>query len=242
MNNLYLHTRPTRDPHVFETYWMTGMVAKGKVVATVPVSEDGAIAAELAVAQHLLEECNVCGHDKGGAGLRLFVTFGNIRKLLRADSDKDHLARYAAFLRTRFLGAEVKVENRKIDWVDTNCEARVENIVVAAPKVPLVEVGGFGQVELTAHAIEQYVARFGCKPERAWRHLQAIASEAKPVKPAKRSAFHDLKHRRQGEFAIHHGHALLMVITPPEKAGGHPRMVTIYKPSEKQMVEAGARA
>jgi len=237
MNNLYLHTRATDDPHVFYTFWSTGLMTKGKVVTRVSVSDDRGIAAELSAAQYLLEDRNVCGHNKAGSGLRVFVTFGNIRKLLRAGSDKSHLAPYASFLRTRFLGAEVVVENRKIDWVDAKCEERVDQIDVVAPKAPLIEVQGFGQVELTSHAVEQYVERFGCNPERAWHYLRAIAREVKPLTQVDRSAFHDIKHRQQGgKFVLHRDKSLIMVITPPEKLNSHPRIVTIYRAARKATV------
>ncbi len=237
MNNLFLHTRPTGKDREYDTFWATGMNAKGRIRTTVPMDEDGAIAAELAAAQYLLEERHACGHNKAGAGLCLFVTFGAIRKLLNAGSVKHHLAPYALFLRTRFLGAEIKVEKRKLDWVDEKCEERVEELKVSEPKPSLIEVGGFGHVELTAHAVEQYVARFGRKPEKAWRNLQTIAKAASPVTQVKRSALHDLKHRRQGRFALNQEQGVLMVIAPPEKVGGLPRLVTIYRPSDKRLAE-----
>ncbi|MCC7481858.1 MAG: hypothetical protein IT541_10085 [Hyphomicrobiales bacterium] len=237
MNNLFLHTRPTGNQREFDTFWMTGMNAKGRVRTTIPLNEDGAIAAELAAAQYLLEERHACGHNKAGAGLCLYVTFGAIRKLLNAESGKGHLAPYAIFLRTRFLGAEISVANRKVKWIDEQCEERVESLIVSEPKGTLIEVGGFGQVELTAHAVEQYVTRFGRKPEKAWRTLQEIAKAASPVTQAKRSAFHDIKHRRQGTFALNQEQDLLMVITPPEKVGGLPKLVTIYRPSDKSLGE-----
>ncbi len=237
MNELFLHTRATENPTVFDTFWMTGLNAKGRVRVEVSAMHDPKIAAELAVMQYLLEEKEVCGRDKTGAGLQLTVTFGAIRKLLRADSSKETLAPYAAFLRTRFIGASVQVENRKLGWVDGKCDEQRDDLGVAEPNKPKLEVGGYGQVELTGHAVEQYICRFGFenKPEKAWRALKAAAEKALPVIPVKRSAIHDVKHRRLGMFALNSVEDVLMVITPPDRSGCHPRMVTVYRHSDNPM-------
>ena len=68
MNDLHLTTTPTADPRVFDTYWMTGLIQKGRVRVTVPRLDDARTAAELAAAQYLLTVKNVCGHNKAALG------------------------------------------------------------------------------------------------------------------------------------------------------------------------------
>ncbi len=240
MNELFLHTKATGVANVFVTFWMTGLNAKGRVRVEISAKEDPRIAAELAAMQFLLEEKNVCGQDKTGAGLELSVSFGAIRKLLRTDSSKEALAPYATFLRTRFIGANIHVENRKLEWIDDKCDAQRDELVVLEPNLPKLEVGGFGQVELTGHAVEQYISRFGfeSRPEKAWRALKAAAEKALPVVPAKRSAIHDVKHRRPGMFALNAVADALMVIAPADQVGRYPRMVTVYRHSDNPMRQA----
>ncbi len=144
MNDLHLITQPTEDPCVFDTYWMTGLKAKGRVRLTVPEMDDPLTAAELAAINYLLTVKNVAGQDKSGTGLRIWVSRGAIKKLLRESSAKAYLVPYANFLRTRFLGAAIEVEARDHTWADEQCEQQVDERVIEQPSITTIEVGGFG--------------------------------------------------------------------------------------------------
>jgi hypothetical protein len=234
-NRISLCTRSTGAREVFNVYWRTGLSRKGvvRVSVTAPGLDDRerVVAAELSALRHLLEDRNVCGHNKAGKGLEVFVSLGAIRKLLLAIAGSAALAPYAQFLRTRFLGAKVNVENRDLDWADAACEQDEESLVVDAPVHATIEVGGFGRVELTPHALERYTERFALSPTNAWRRLQEHARDAVRVPDIRKGAKTIAKHWQKGEFAIARNGQLLLVVTPAPKAGMWPRLVTIYRPT-----------
>lgn len=231
MNELTLYTKKTTDPYVFETRWMTGLQTKGLVRVHLPDMEDARIAAELAAAEHLLVERNVCGHNKSGSGLIVTFSVGTIKKLMREDSTKEHLARFANFMRTRFLGAVIEVEAKKHTWATDDCLARVEDIVVTQPRLTTIEVKGLGPVELTAHAVEQYITRFQRPEVKAWRELQDLASSVEPYQMPGRTAKADVRHRRPGSHWIDASRQRVLVITPPVGPGRLPSIVTVVPPT-----------
>lgn len=230
MNELYLATNPTEDPCVFDTYWKTGLVTKGRVRITVPYLHDGKTAAELSAAKYLLETKCVCGHNKAGSGLILFTSCGTIQDLLLAESDKIYLAPYANFLRTRFLGAEISVAEAPYEWADERCETQVDFVEITSPGVTTIEVAGIGQVELTVHAIDRYMERFERPGEKAWRELIRLAKEVKPVVLVGRNVFNDIKHRRPAQHLLHEKRGVLFVVAAPDRFGGLPRLVSVQVP------------
>ncbi len=238
MNDLHLTTTATADPRVFDTYWMTGLVQKGRVRVTVPFLDDGRTAAELAAAQYLLTIKNVSGHNKAGAGLRLHVSSGDILELAAGVSPKSYLVPYANFLRTRFLGAEICEAQPPFSWVDDLCEAQVDTLDVGKPSLIVLDVSGIGPVELTAHAVTQYVARFDRKPERAWRELERIARDVQPAVLLNRNVMHDIKHRRPGRYALDPKRSVMLVIADTDRLGRLPRLVTVVHPDANARVVA----
>lgn len=233
MNDLRLLTKKTSDPRVFDTYWMTGLIQKGRVRVTVPAQKDAQTAAELSAAQYLLSEKNVCGHNKAGAGLRIWVSRGAIRKLLRGISDNDRMSPYANFLLTRYLGAQVEVENQDTSWADERCETQVDIMDVQGPAMTTIEVNGFGLVELTGHAVARYIEHFKRQPERAWREIVEIAKEVKPAIIKGRKSIHDLQHRNKGRYAMDAKRGVLLTIADPDKPGMLPSLVTIMIPDDR---------
>lgn len=238
MNKLKLHTRQIGDK-TFDVYWWTGTYTIGRVRVTVqaPLAEapseeqrkrDRAIAAELSACRYLLEDCNVCGHNKTGTGLQIHFTFGAISRLTRAVSAKDYLAPYALFLRTRFVGCEIEIDKAS-DWVPEEVSRHAE-LEVKGPILCHIEVAGIGPVDVTAHAVEQYCERFNRPPLKAWIDLIKISRKVEPEVAVGRSAFADTKHRRQGRFFINRDRRLRLVITPADRLGGHPKLVTVIAP------------
>jgi hypothetical protein len=94
----------------------------------------------------------------------------------------------------------------------------------------VIEIADVGPVELTAHAVEKYVARFDRKPEKAWRELQRIGRDGKLATLIGRSAMHDIKHRRPGRYILDPKRDVMLVIAEPDKAGMLPRLVTVVRP------------
>lgn len=241
MNLLSLTTNPTEDPLVFDTCWMTGLVQKGRIRVTVPRLDDARTAAELAAAQYLLTVKNVCGHNKAGAGLVIRTSCSTIIELANGTSSKSYLAPYANFLRTRFLGVTIEHHEAPFMWADELCERQVDFIEVEKPSMTVIEIADIGPVELTAHAVEKYVARFDRKPEKAWRELQRIGRDGKLATLIGRSAMHDIKHRRPGRYVLDPKRDVMLVIAEPDKAGMLPRLVTVVRPEPNaRLVETEA--
>lgn len=229
MNTLHLSTTPTEDPRVFETCWMTGLSTKGCVRVHIPVEglgENRALA-ELEAARFLLISKNACGHKKAGAGLQVYFSCQTILDLVQGVSSKGYLSAYANFLRTRFVGAEFFEERAPDVWVDEQCGCNVDEIDLTGPSMTLIEVSGIGPVELTAHAIEQFIKRFDTKPAKAWRRLSVLASHVHPAHHVTRNIMHDIKHRRPARYYTNPGSGLVLVIAEPDRMDGLPRLVTV---------------
>lgn len=229
MNALYLATRATEDPCVFDTYWATGLRTKGRVRVTVPRIDGGRVAAELSAAQHLLVEKNVCGHDKTGSGLFIHTSCPEIFDLLAGTSPNSRLVQYCKFLRTRFVGAKIKLDTPPYRWADELCDTNVCMLEITKPPRTLIEVAGVGQAEMTAHAMERFIDRFEKKPEKAWRKIISIAKEVKPAELVGRSVFSDIKHRRPGRYVVDEKRGIMLVISDGDRPGDPPRVVTIGK-------------
>lgn len=228
MNNLRLMTKARHDG-LFDVYWMTGEMTKGVIEVQMPDIDDAGTAAELAIARTLLVERNVCGHNKTGAGLRLFISRGAILKLVKQTSSKRHLAPYALFLLTRFVGAACEFDDTHGSWIsDDLVRERIE--FDAPPPAECVTVGTFGDVEVTMHVVERYRQHFNVKAERAWLALATAAKEAVPAEQKGRPAIMDAKHRKLGRYAFNRARNIVFVVVPPDTVGGKPRLATLYPP------------
>lgn len=237
-NRLRLYTEVADSPVTYRVKWMTGLDKKGVVLVTVPPQiEDAKVVAELSAARWLLEQKSVCGHDKTGAGLEIFVSAGAIKKLARGGSAKTYLLRYAHFLRTRFVGAEITVENREPDWIDFSCEVR--DTIVATSEVEHLELRGFGPVEITSHAIEKYAERFRRKITRAWREIRLLIQDPKlvEVRFQKKRAGGKAPSQHSRYFYLAPRQLVFVVAASPS---GESRLVTAYAPDEIRLLSLRA--
>ena len=241
MNALYLATRATKDPCVFDTYWSTGLRTKGRVRVTVPLIEGARVAAELSSAQYLLVEKNVCGHDKTGAGLSIHTSCPEIFDLLTGTSPNSRLVQYCKFLRTRFVGTKFKLDTPPYRWADELCDTNVCMLEITKPPRTLIEVAGVGQAEITANAMERYISRFEKKPEKAWRQIINIAKEVKPAElVGSRSVFNGAKYRRPARYLVEEKRGIMFVIIEADRPGEPPRVATIAKQGYKLKVSENA--
>lgn len=233
MNVLRVCTRQ-REEGVWQVLWMTGLIRKGTVLVEVSerAGRDYKTLAELVAIQHLLEDRNVCGHNKAGAGLKLVVSCGSIRKLMKETSSKSYLAPYANFLRTRFVGFELEVDVQGHEWAETGCDCDVEKIPAGPARITLIEVGGFGLVELSGHAVDKFIARMECEPTRAWRRMMEYAKEAGKVS-SRNSPWGEIRHEgRSRGFAFNVKHNLVFAIAEPPGRTGFLRVATVYVAAE----------
>lgn len=232
MNELKLFTHRAPGDRV-RVDWATGRNMGGAFLVTMPAMEDVAIAAELAVARLLLEDRNVCGHGKTGAGLVITFSFGAVRKLVRESSAKAHLAPYALFLRTRFIGCDCRIDAvPRGDFAHP--DTPVEDLVVAGAVPEFIRLGEHGDVAVTAHAVEKFQERFCPNPKKVWARLQRCAADAKPSERRRRNAAEDAKHRQKAEYASARypgGEPILFVIGDARPLAGRMILTVLNAPA-----------
>jgi hypothetical protein len=157
---------------------------------------DQRIAVELAVARHLLLELNVCGHNKTGAGLEITLSSGAPKKLLKEESDKEHLVPYASFLRTRLVGARIVEVEHSSKWFDAIPITReLEMTIEGRPRLESLKLNGVGDLEITGHAMDMFIERTGVSPVKAWLRLTDVLQKAVEVHVPKIARSAALNHR-----------------------------------------------
>jgi hypothetical protein len=234
MNVLSLCLCNTPDPRVVEVYWRTGLIIKGRVFVTMAydLNDDLNIIAELSAIRYLLENRHVCGHNKAGRGLILRVTCGEIAKLANGESDKAHLSRYAQFLRTRFVGAAIEVESEDRTWVNEDCFRDTAELDVEGPVLETIHLGGFGEVELTGHAVQRYIERFEIRPDRAWHKIKEWAPRVTRLGSMPSGWRQAIKYPLGASIGITANEEIVLVVVPPHFGHSLPQIVTIYAPDE----------
>lgn len=247
MQYLKTHTVTTQNPAIFLVYW-TNTTMRPRGIIKVHVSadiEDKHIAAEMAAMKHLLEEKFVVGNNVvGNPNMHLVVSLGAIRKLQRMQSDKDHLAPYANFIRTRFAGCKLTVE-KDDRWTVSDDVLPVEDLLVSAPVPETVAVLGIGEVVVTHHALIRFAERYLSEtpPEKAvqlaWQKLTAIAAE-RTVREVVRTGSKWLGMKKspdgkaEGRYFLNPNKNLVLVVTDNPVEGK--RLVTTY-PANHQFRE-----
>lgn len=239
MNLLSLCVCNTPDPRVVEVCWRTGLVIKGRVFVTMAydLSEDLNIIAELSAIRYLLEDRNVCGHNKAGRGLVIRVTCDEIAQLVQEESDKSHLSRYANFLRTRFVGATIEVAGEVMDWANEDCYRDTAELDVDGPILETIHLGGFGEVELTGHAMQRYIERFSISPDRAWHKIKDWGPRVTRLGSLPRSWRHSIKYPLEAALGLSHNEEMVMVVMPPQSGHKLPQLVTIYPPDDRMRAD-----
>ena len=232
MNALSLCLCNTPDPRVVEVYWRTGTIIKGRVFVTMSyeLTDDLNIIAELSAMRYLLEDRNVCGHNKAGGGLILRVTCGEIARLASGESDKSHLSRYAQFLRTRFVGAAIEVESEDKAWVNEDCFRDTAELDVEGPVLETIYLGSFGEVELTGHAVQRYIERFEIRPDRAWHKIKEWAPRVTRLGSLPSGWRQAIKYPLEATLGMTENEGIVLVVMPPHVGHKLPQIVTILAP------------
>lgn len=229
MNFLKVLTKQQPDGS-FYVFWTNSMRAlRGAVRVEVPSGmKDRAIVAELYALQYLLEIVEAVGENMAGnETTKLIVSTGAIKKLVLKTSDKVDLVPYATFLKTRFKGCPIKA-NKREDWISP-----VEPSITLNAEKPMPEtmtVHGFGEIEITAHVVEQFAERFGkASLGDAWRALMKAASDARVVEIEKDNPTTRLKYalkgREEGRYFYNPANKVMVVVAA---RGGKESIVTAY--------------
>lgn len=247
MNRISLCTFTTDEPNLFAVCWRTGERTFGlvKVGMAESVSKDPVereIAAELAALRFLLEDREVCGSGKVGAGLVITTRYRDIQELCHALHPSPSLAGYAAFLRVRFIGCKVCLEYEdQPDWIPPLLGAeslRIDTLISSSPAPVLMTVGDAGAVEVTWHAISMFCERFNVRKDRAWRVLERRSRSAVKI-DVPRGLFADLLHQDQGVFLISRETSTVFVVSAPIRLGVLPRLVTCYEADARHLRALG---
>jgi hypothetical protein len=232
MNILKVLTKPETD-NVFLVHWTnTTETQRGILRITVPSSiPDGKIVADLYALQYLLEIKEVIGNNSAGCETtKLFVTFGQIRKLTKKESEKQHLAEYAKFLTTRFKGCPIEV-NKNEKWLTGDKSLPVIELDASKPIDETVVVHGFGAVLLTSHVVERFAERLCIENiAEAWRKLRRISAEPCVREIEKNNPHTRLKYaikgREEGRYFLHPTQDLIFVVA--KNVNGDDALVTVY--------------
>jgi len=166
------------EPDAFDVFWKPGARKQGVVRVWVPIEvEDKPIVAELAALHHLLADQAVLGADRGGNAVRCTVSFGAIKKLAKRAAGKHHLHEYGRYLATRWAGMQIEVDKDE-SWIQPRALERRCEIEVKGPPRELVLLHEAGEVEVTAHAIDEFALRHNIDDfAKAWRMLRNMAQD-----------------------------------------------------------------
>lgn len=222
----------------WDVYWRNGVQNQGVVhVAVAAIVDDPEIVAELSALQWILEHRSVFGVSQAGKGLCLTVSAGAIKKLAKAaekrgglkDSllGKPHLFPYAKFLGTRFFGAEIQVA-KDDSWLRPRAQNNIDELIIREPLPETLDVKGVGLVELSGHALEQFVRRqAGVEREDMWRFLRRIASSGlrRANLDRERVFAQTERYGQAGQVWVHDETKWAFVIVPGETL---PVIVTAY--------------
>jgi hypothetical protein len=247
VNRLSLHTFASDESHLFAVCWRTGERTFGLVkvemaerVGTDPLERE--VAAELVAMRYLLEEREVCGTGKVGAGLMITTRYRDVQQLCESEHPSPYLAAHAAFLRVRFIGCRICLEyESEPDWLGPllNAEAvQTDTVQGAIPAPVLLTVGEAGAVEVTWHVISMFCERFNVRKDRAWRLLERRARSAVRIE-VPRGRFADLFHEDHGIFLISRETSTVFVVSEPTRLGVLPRLVTCYKADARHLKALG---
>jgi len=242
MNILKTYTVSTTEPDRFIVYWTNSPVfPKGIIKVRIAANiEDRSIAGELSAIKYLLEQKSVIGQNLvGNPGIRLIVSSGAIRKLMHRKSDKVHLAPYAQFLSTRFVGCQVDVDKDR-RWFDGFSPNSVEDLLISGPALETIRVSGIGEVCVTRHIVDRFAERFlpliphDKRAQVAWKKLVELASDPAVFEVSNDNAWTRIKHSDRGQqesrYFLNPNMKRIFVVTDSPRKGRH--LVTTYHASK----------
>ncbi len=177
-SSLTVLTKKTEAPEIFKVYWACGKNTQGIVTVTVTcTTQSNEVVAELCALQHLLEIRDVCGKDRAGNALTIICSAGAIRKLAQGKSDKESLAPFALFLRTRFADASISASKDEAFISLPKANNHVDELIIDRPMLSAVEFPDGLKVGVTHHALSAYMVRYQVTlAANAWRALRAAVS------------------------------------------------------------------
>lgn len=177
-DTLAIKTRPNEDGSFSVLWrWRQGGAKHplaGEIVVRLDESYrlDRTIIAELGAIHYLLEKRHIHGENRLGAGIKIEVSFGAIRKALlksslkksdHGDTDKGHVAGCATFLATKYFEADIAVWRK---WKDEEPKAfeRAEIVIPGTFPGSTLFCHLIGEeVFITRHAMRRQIGRLDTK-------------------------------------------------------------------------------
>lgn len=206
-----------------------------------PSVRENMISAELLALRYALSVLLLGGNERvHGKGLSLTVSYGAIRKLYRQDSALAQLSYLCQFLRTRYLGAEIHVENRRPDWANDALVSAAYSIS-AEPQKEVIE-SRFGQLAPTAHAIERMVEREICSSiENGFQVMINLltSSGTRQLSTTSKSSRHCHKKYGKNIALFYHDTSRTMFVTSRHNANATPVILTAYKVRPEEIKRDG---
>lgn len=174
MDTLSLNTTPNPDG-TFTTRWKwrqggAKQPLAGEIAVRLDESyrDDRVIIAELGAIHYLLENRHIHGENRLGAGIKIEVSFGAIRKALlkgalkksdKGDTEKKHVAGCASFLATKYFEADVAVWRKWRDEEPKTFERAEIAIGESFPRAAQYCALLGDKVIITRHAMRRQIAR-----------------------------------------------------------------------------------
>ncbi|HDZ39588.1 MAG TPA: hypothetical protein ENH62_15160 [Marinobacter sp.] len=189
--------------------WSVSAAKNGAIlVRSEKALPDIEIIAELTAAKHLIMERTILGNTvRNGTGVHLTFSRGAIKKLATGKSAKKHLQKYAAFLSSRLVGAQVEV-NKKMDRLPCDDTPASEVVSPDARTYIELETPAIGRVLISDHALQRFIERFfPGKQENALKSLEErlLNPELRPVKlPENVRAHKDRKYGQERRRVYRH--------------------------------------
>ncbi len=204
-------------------------------------NRENLIIAELLALQFVLSELDLAGEDRQhGIGIAIHCSHGAIRKLVRHQSALAHLAPYAQFLCTRFVGAHIEIGHRRPGWAQDD-QLVAFHRVDTTPK-PATIASAFGDLLPTHHAMMRMVERQVCQsPANAFqvmgRHLRSTST----VQMDWTSAASARCRQKYGKHSVllYHPSSRTIYVVAHDKRLACPVIVTAYSVAPQYMTWAG---
>jgi len=204
-------------------------------------NRENLIIAELLALRFALCELSLAGENRQhGLGLAIHCSHGAIRKLVRHHSALGHLAPYAQFLATRFVGAQIHIAHRRPEWAQDDQVVAVHAIRTMAKMATIDSV--VGTLLPTHHAMARMVERHIChSPETAFQvmchHLNS-PSTTKMCWSAETS-IRCRKKYGQASSLLYHAASRTMYVLADDKRFTSPVVVTAYTVEQQYMAWNG---
>ena len=204
-------------------------------------TRENLIIAELLALRFVLCELSLAGENRQhGIGLAIHCSHGAIRKLVRHSSALAHLAPYAQFLATRFVGAQIQIAHRRPDWAYDDQVVAFHTISTTAEMATIPSV--IGTLLPTHHAMTRMVERHIChSPDTAFQVMHRHLNSPTTTKMGWSAEASIRCRKKYGKTSslLYHAASRTMYVVADDKRFTCPVVVTAYTVEQQYMAWNG---